>query len=793
MDKLTAIKIKYEDGTYSDEIPVSVLSENVEWDSTHTLVDVLGSINVNVTGTIQDQISQLFNEKVSNSQMVDYVSNNMNTYITTWLNTYVNPVGSAVIVDNSLTIEGAAADAKAVGDELDENAKGITDLRNDLQQDVYNFINYPSEQITTAGITFTPQKDKIIINGTATGDYAWLRFYNKAEFSFGVENGEQYYIAVNQDGSEKYGLYFKIYYYDANGSYLIANMNNGYFMFPQDAIGYAITLVVPKGVTLNNLIVRPIMCKFNNIAKLLDNSTKDLKCNLYVNLREPMQSTSNGITFVTKDNQIFLNGTSGENYPRFVICDSHYSFLYNLIPGNTYWFDLGLKDLTKARYIYIQIAFYLSDGTTTKEQSIIGVSKITIPTNAVGFYMVLQTQKAGLVTCDNTVVAPGIYRINPMIEDKILDQATSASNNIISINGNYASYKDFDLYGVFINRVTGSQESNSTWRSGFIRIPCPGKYQIFQNYSQFGNTYLNVPLYDRYKRFVKSITGKQTAIRNIIEVTISENDLYKDMICFVGLTYEPAASPDGTPMFMLNRDYPSDQRFIEPVFKINNPYQPPMLTIIDDDGASGFLTKLLPIIESKNIPITSAVITSFADNEKNGFMKWDEIIDANNRGAEFVSHSDTHLFSSTSIQDAQMNYLRSFNKLRAHGVINDRNILVYAGASAGNRNTFIAARQIADGAIDSSGNLMNYRGAIDPWKMCRYRIDADYQYNLDSMKKLINDCKSNGGWMIWMIHCSASEWDEYNASTSFPQAIDYAIQTGVQIATVNHAFKTYVD
>jgi len=54
MDKLTAIKIKYNDGTYSDEIPVSVLAENVKWDNTHTLVDVLGSINVDVTGTIQD-------------------------------------------------------------------------------------------------------------------------------------------------------------------------------------------------------------------------------------------------------------------------------------------------------------------------------------------------------------------------------------------------------------------------------------------------------------------------------------------------------------------------------------------------------------------------------------------------------------------------------------------------------------------------------------------------------------------------------------------------------------------
>ena len=71
MDKLTAIKIKYDDGTYSDEIPISVLSENVEWDNTHTLVDVLGSIDVNAKGTIQAQIDKLSN----NTQLTDVLGN----------------------------------------------------------------------------------------------------------------------------------------------------------------------------------------------------------------------------------------------------------------------------------------------------------------------------------------------------------------------------------------------------------------------------------------------------------------------------------------------------------------------------------------------------------------------------------------------------------------------------------------------------------------------------------------------------------------------------------------------
>ena len=121
MDKLTAIKIKYNDGTYSDEIPISVLGENVEWDATHTLVDVLGSVDVDTTGTIQDQISQLFNEKVSATQLQDYVASQLNDI-------GANPAGSAVVVDSSLTISGAAADAKVVGDTLGAVRAQVSEL-----------------------------------------------------------------------------------------------------------------------------------------------------------------------------------------------------------------------------------------------------------------------------------------------------------------------------------------------------------------------------------------------------------------------------------------------------------------------------------------------------------------------------------------------------------------------------------------------------------------------------------------------------------------------------------------
>lgn len=63
MDKLTAIKIKYQNGTYSDQIPISALAQNIEWDDQYGLMDVIGDVDVDADGSIQSQIDNIIAEK----------------------------------------------------------------------------------------------------------------------------------------------------------------------------------------------------------------------------------------------------------------------------------------------------------------------------------------------------------------------------------------------------------------------------------------------------------------------------------------------------------------------------------------------------------------------------------------------------------------------------------------------------------------------------------------------------------------------------------------------------------
>lgn len=63
--------------------------------------------NMETDGTLRAIITSILND-----------SGDVQTTITNWLNDNVTPVGSAVVVDNSLTISGAAADALTVGDKF---------------------------------------------------------------------------------------------------------------------------------------------------------------------------------------------------------------------------------------------------------------------------------------------------------------------------------------------------------------------------------------------------------------------------------------------------------------------------------------------------------------------------------------------------------------------------------------------------------------------------------------------------------------------------------------------------
>lgn len=88
--------------------------------------------------------------------------------VTTWLTEHVDPVGSAVVVDDTLTIQGAAADAKKTGDEISGLKEELSDVNAVLSDDADLLSGSLSDKSTTSnGVTYTLSGSTVTINGTA--------------------------------------------------------------------------------------------------------------------------------------------------------------------------------------------------------------------------------------------------------------------------------------------------------------------------------------------------------------------------------------------------------------------------------------------------------------------------------------------------------------------------------------------------------------------------------------------------------------------------------------------------
>ena len=203
---------------------------------------------------------------------------------------------------------------------------------------------------------------------------------------------------------------------------------------------------------------------------------------------------------------------------------------------------------------------------------------------------------------------------------------------------------------------------------------------------------------------------------------------------------------------------------------------PPLFTLIDDDGDKHFLSDIVPIIEEKQVPIASAVSWHFlsqgegytADTDtpsptgkKPRWMDWEQVEEAYGRGAEILNHTYRHLAgdvaSQKPVNDLSYNYGRMKNRLNMHG-ISGSDIIVFSSSSGNYENAQQAAAYVGKAAIKIGGNTPNTPDS-NIYALSRYRIDyasteggTDWDYN--AMKTWVDNCATNGGWMIGMFHTS---------------------------------------
>lgn len=264
--------------------------------------------------------------------------------------------------------------------------------------------------------------------------------------------------------------------------------------------------------------------------------------------------------------------------------------------------------------------------------------------------------------------------------------------------------------------------------------------------------------------------------------------------------------------------------------------QPPMLTIIDDDGDKHFITDVLPLIQRTYAPIATAVTVNNIGHSH--FMSYAEIDQCCDGGAEILNHTYDHpaIYSDVNILEETHEYYRALNALLRHGY-HSCDILVYTSSTGEYEEWRTCAKKVFKCGIKIGGSRINYSYS-DKFALSRYRIDygvtedfPDWDYA--TLQSLVDKCAAEGGWMIWMFHTSNNiyrqrvETDEqgnviYDQSGNpipmtdggnpvidvdgtYPtmgsvvyipmleDAIGYAREKGIEIVTAEYGYKTYFE
>lgn len=100
-------------------------------------------INADNLNRLEEGVAGLYSDV---AEMEEKIGDNVGEYVTDWLNEHVDPVGSAVVVDDALAIAGAAADAKKTGDEISSLKEEISQL-DGLSEDVKQALLQIAEKV----------------------------------------------------------------------------------------------------------------------------------------------------------------------------------------------------------------------------------------------------------------------------------------------------------------------------------------------------------------------------------------------------------------------------------------------------------------------------------------------------------------------------------------------------------------------------------------------------------------------------------------------------------------------
>lgn len=209
----------------------------------------------------------------------------------------------------------------------------------------------------------------------------------------------------------------------------------------------------------------------------------------------------------------------------------------------------------------------------------------------------------------------------------------------------------------------------------------------------------------------------------------------------------------------------------------------PVITFIDDDNNSAFLTLIKPIFDKYNIKGSLAVVTDTVGKE--GYLTEKQLMDLQNQGYTIMSHSKSHdasVFKGSVVDLGTVNstkilneYRDSYNWLVTRG-FKGADTIVYPWGNFGDHSKKYKdlARNFYNNGVNASGGLIS-NSPNDNMYLSRQFVQSTI--NLDTYKNLIDECVKNKGWLILGTHSNTNEI----VSSHFETVVRYAVNSGASI------------
>lgn len=300
------------------------------------------------------------------------VEENVPNAVTSWLSENVDPVGSAVVVDSTLTISGAAADAKVTGDKIAFNATAISAML-----DAYDSFEIGFES------------GYIAANGAAGNDASRIRIKNGVKYMPQIKSGDIivikppyaiYNIVAYNTPSHITSSFFGLIQRDD-----VSNI----FIIPDNFDGKYIDFTIKDTTNTENADISDRIdvigdyiryCSPSDTAELNEKLISDLYNYNSVDvfkLSSSSSGTSHGLTFTkNSDGTWTIVGTADANTTRNIV---NYSTQLPefIVPGKKYRLSLN------GGSVPLQFFFYIN-GSQQASTTYRNDADILIPNNTTG-------------------------------------------------------------------------------------------------------------------------------------------------------------------------------------------------------------------------------------------------------------------------------------------------------------------------------------------------------------------------------------------------------------------------